>query len=173
MKYKIFILICNLYAVQLFSQQLNKNDIDIYIKGLEYIGNELEDIQYGNYIKDDEMYEYLDLLDRLHNSFMYLSINPDEIEFKNWLIDYFNNYFMNYNAPKIINDVFKNVGWSVDGHKKYWCIVFGKKCFKINNNSEIESNEMFFDIFNEIDLEIIRNRLYDIENIRKKLLGIN
>jgi len=41
MRYKIFLFIIflNLYLIQLFSQQLNNNDIDIYINGLEYIGN--------------------------------------------------------------------------------------------------------------------------------------
>jgi len=175
MRYKIFLftIISNLYSIRLFSQQLNINDIDIYINGLEYIGNEFGNIEYGDIIKDDEIYQYLDLLDNLHHAFMYLSINPDNIEFKNRLIEYFNNDFMNYNAPTIINDVFKNVGWLVNGHRKYWCIVFGQKCFNLNNNSEIENNEIFFDIFNEIDLEIIRNRLFDIINIRKKLIGID
>jgi hypothetical protein len=122
MKYNVFLLIIflNLCSIQLFSQQLNENDIDIYINGLEYIGNEFENIEYGNIIKDEEMYEYLDLLDNLHHSFMYLSINPNNIEYKNGLIEYFNNYFMNYNAPTIANDVFKNVGWLENGHKKYW-----------------------------------------------------
>jgi len=126
---------------------LDKNDIDIYINGLEYIGNEFENIQYGDIIKDEEMYKYLDLLDNLHHSFMYLTINPDKTDFKNWLIKYFNNYFMYYNAPTVINDVFKNVGWLENGHKKYWSIVFGQKCFNLNNNSEIKNIEILFDIF--------------------------
>jgi hypothetical protein len=156
----------------LLSQQLDKKDIDIYINGLEYIGDEFEYIQYGDFVKDDEMYKYLDLLDILHHAFMYLSINPDNKKFENWLIGYFNNYFMNYDAPDIINNIFKNAGWPVKGHKKYWCIVFGMKYFKIKNNSEIEYDEAFFDIFNKNDLEIIRNRLFDIINIRNKLRGL-
>jgi hypothetical protein len=171
MRYNIFlfIVISIFYSVQLFSQQLNKNDIDIYINGLKYIGNEFENIEYGDIIKDNETYQYLDLLDNLHHAFIYLSINPDDIKFKNWLIEYFNNDFINYNAPTIVNDVFKNAGWLENGHKKYWCIVFGQKCFKLNNNSKIENNEIFFDIFNEIDLEIIRKRLFDIINIKNNM----
>jgi hypothetical protein len=137
----------------LFSQILDQNDIVIWVENSEKFWDVLE--------------ENLDSEDNDWKNYLELEIILQPASVSNYdadsYIDYF-HAFLDCKVPGELEDFFRSIGWGVDGHKKYFSIIFGFYFLTFKQSPEYLEEDNFNDIvnemlllFNEDDLEIIEN----------------
>jgi hypothetical protein len=148
-----------------YSQNLNFDDIDIFINGSEKITDILINIDPNNDVWRDYAKQFI----KVHKYFDdNLLINIRENEINNLENDF--REFIDFRIPDEFVSTFESIGWKINGHKKYWIIKFGAdflhylKYIKDSEKENIQKS-MMLKLIGENDLEIIETRIDEINNL--------
>jgi hypothetical protein len=178
MKFIVFsIIILSFSALNVYSQYLESEDIDIFINGAKEISDFVAErgkiqMEYVKYMTDVYM-----LFSVFHTIISEDYLSDEELS-RN--IDIFNK-FLNIKIEDEYEKAFRKIGWNNNGHQKYWIIYFGVYSITMYNRIEdsykdqgvkksmIKQYYRILELINEDDFERINDRIEDIVNdIRKK-----
>jgi hypothetical protein len=166
MKY-ILILVFLFCSVGIFSQQLEQNDIDIFIKGYKQIDRTVKEIS-----NTSEWTEYNDLgVNCLHyiSGIFEENITGDYIEeLKEACAE-----FINYGVPDRLENTFVTIGWANGGQKKLATLTIGMFFFIVKERMEDNLNQTALEqayqkilaVLNRQDFDIINNRFEDLKKL--------
>jgi hypothetical protein len=154
-----------------FSQHLEPRDIDIFIIGYEEFNSLANPVDEWGEIKY-LFSENISLL--LEITFMlYPFEDTDDRDFDICLNELKNAYdeLINFRVPDELVKGFELIGWTNNGYKKYMTIMFGTACLLGTNDITNISEERYLrilEIFNKRDLDIIDERIEEIEGVVNK-----
>jgi len=179
-------LLCLVFAIialEAFSQNLVKNDIDIFLKGYDSFNNIIN--WYEPSAKDEKKWD--DFRAAVSGFYQILgsseNLIKDQKSFEKIFFLYKQSFqdLLNYKIPKELDDAFKNAGWKNNGNKKYWTICYGSVLLIITSELELllgmareESGsedlddewEELIDMSNKISANI--SRLLELINVNDK-----
>jgi hypothetical protein len=163
---KFLIILFFLVPSSLFSQYLEYEDIDIFINNKENYENfivEFISIENGKIIYENDDWE---------NYFNTLNIIPSDNDDGSIYMGVSDiagfQAFFDCDVPIELEKFFKNIGWENNGNKKFWIISIGfyllLKTGIMRESGSVDGEYQLYmnilEIFNEYDLEIIRENIY-------------
>lgn len=143
----------------LFSQILEQNDADIFIENFENIFEKIKEID--NY--NDNVNNYHVLLEELSQSFteiIFDIMNGDVLT-----NDRFNKIkrqyqqYLEIDVQEEIDEIYRSMGFSNNGHKKFFVIMWGLYVWAFWADTENEEIAKLMKLFDENDVEIIKNSI--------------
>jgi hypothetical protein len=144
----------------LYTQILVSSDIDIFINGFSKIDTIMTLLSENNGgIAND----YLNSIQEFIYSMGIIVENEEFInnnEFDNLEIGY--QKLMQIKAPTELNDVFNEIGWNNNGHRKFVTILLVMILLVSQEEYEIPEINILFGIFNNDDIVIIEERIYEL-----------
>ena len=167
-KYLFFVIFVFLPSA-LFSQILVSGDIDILINGSSIIGKTVDELTARN---NETMKDFQNKIDAFTLDMVHIIETAVEEE-RIISDDEFNILKMEYqkllqiNIPIELNDTFKKIGWNNNGYEKFMTIGFGMVVLLIQEVEEYELTgvNILFNLLDKNDIEIIKNRMLEIEEV--------
>jgi len=163
----VFFFLPFLLFSEIYPSYLESNDIRIFINGIEDIWKEKMSIDsQSNDLIEKYWYEF-------GRQRMMLN-NWKAFGFSKFPYDTFEET-INYTAPTEIEEMYRNVGWEFDGHKKFWTIYYYFTFIKIckdyeDPNSEIRHTWRWLDNTGKIfDRQYNLNNTEDYYNQENKM----
>jgi hypothetical protein len=151
----IFTIIFVFLPVSLYSQELELNDINIINNGIAGLSGLLDRARISdNIILNDYSNRAREIYLLFLRSYHYEEQLTDE-EFDRIKRQY--QRFMEIDVPIEIDNVFKSIGWDVNGHKKFWTLFFGGCLF--DETEESFANTRLINLFHENDIIIVEKWL--------------
>ena len=163
-KYVVFIVFVFSSPI-VYSQNLNSDDIDIFINGSDKITDIIINIDPNNAVWYDYATQFIKVAKYFDDNLLII-IEKDEI---NNLENDFNK-FIDFRIPDEFASAFESIGWETNGHRKYWIIKFGAdflynlKYIKDSETINIQKS-MMLKLIGKNDFEIIEARVDEINNL--------
>ena len=168
MKYLAMVFLL-LFPSCLFSQQLEPNDIDVYITRYDEIMTVFYYLDDHGFVKEEwvnydrRLEDYSEVLERI----WYGHFTESNLDFFRELY----NNFIDITPPESLENTFKSIGWTSNGQRKFAIIRFITDYFMLREytgSEEKDSYSRLLQICDERDVHIVENRINDIRRSLSK-----
>jgi hypothetical protein len=164
MKNIAFVIILVSISAAAYSQNLNKNDIDIFINHYDTL-NEM--INWHDSDNDEDKWEkYQSAITTLYGATNFENVQRVDALYRSFERQYSN--LINCKVPKEMEDAFKYAGWKTNGNQKYWTIHYGYTLlsiqWEIHSFIEMLEEQIKEEVFDEYEREEIEEAMAEIRS---------